>query len=77
VAKDTTNHLITFTGAVITWSAVPSGETEMGAVFFVDVDGTDANAIPLFWNDATDLATNTGDFTLTAHATNKFGYLAI
>jgi hypothetical protein len=74
IAVDMTNDRVTFTGAVITWSAVAAGETVMGVVIFKFVTN-DAGSTPIAFIDTTDLATNGSDFTLTADATNKFFYL--
>lgn len=74
VAEDTTNDIATFTGAVLTWTAVAGGST-IGWVEFFKFVTNDAGSTPIAVVDVTDTPTNGSDITFTAHATNKFFYL--
>lgn len=71
--KDTTNDREVFSAAALTWTAVAGGST-VGYVVFYKFVTADSDSIPIAMIDVTDTATNGGDLTLTADATNGFFY---
>lgn len=71
--KDTANDRIVFSAAALTWTAVAGGST-VGWVTFYKFVTNDADSIPIATIDVTDTATNGGNLTLTADATNGFFY---
>jgi len=71
--KDTTNDRIVYSAAALTWTAVAGGSTVGNVAIFKFVTN-DAGSTPIAVIDVTDVATNGGDLTLTADATNGFFY---
>lgn len=69
--KDTTNDRIVYSAAVLTWTAVAGGST-VGYVAIFKFVTNDAGSTPIAVIDVADVATNGGDLTLTADATNGF-----
>jgi hypothetical protein len=69
--KDTTNDLVKFSAAAITWSAVAGGST-VGYIVIYKFVTNDGDSIPIAVIDVTDTATNGGDLTYTPGSNGLF-----
>lgn len=71
--KDTTNDIIAYTAAALTWSAVAGGST-IGWIVIYKFVTNDAGSTPIAVIDVVDTPTNGSDITYTPDATNGLFY---